>query len=152
MSEPSVRALSSAFESASSPGDVNKESPSYDEHSSTGPVSGASSSSPSVSPSNLKRDYTAGVDNERIIGAKERSSVALDKFLKNEVIPRGGTPGSSHKSAIGKPAPNENDNKAKSVPKFSGSSHPVYGLMLAGKQHESSVTKKKIVIPPSNAY
>ncbi|GAM22328.1 hypothetical protein SAMD00019534_055030 [Acytostelium subglobosum LB1] len=128
----SVKSLTSTFETAQSPTAVNKRA-----HNSvpTGSVGGGESS----------------VDTESILG-KNRQSVRLDNFLKNEVIPRGGMPGAVHKSAVNKPPPNELDNKAKELPKFDGKPHPVYQLMFQGKQHESSTTKKKIVIPPSSAY
>ncbi|KYR01936.1 hypothetical protein DLAC_00726 [Tieghemostelium lacteum] len=83
---------------------------------------------------------------------KEKSGAVVEKFLKEEILPSGRAPGSVHRSAINKPPPNENDNKASKINKFTGNPHPVYQLMLAGKNFESSTTKKKIVIPPSSAY
>ncbi|KAN0053196.1 hypothetical protein ACTA71_006720 [Dictyostelium dimigraforme] len=121
-----------------------------------------SSSSSSTSPSSSFRKSDNNNNNNQIGGgsgstdtssiSKKDVQVTVEKFLKEEVLPKGHAPGSTHKSAVGKSAPNELDNKAKQIPKFSGNSHPVYGLMLAGKQHETSSTKKKIVIPPSSAY
>jgi len=91
-------------------------------------------------------------DNDTTSISKQNSAAKVERFLKEEVLPKGHAPGSAHRSAINKPPPNELDNKAREVNKFTGNSHPVYGLMLAGKQHETSTTKKKIVIPPSSAY
>eukprot|EP01133_Synstelium_polycarpum_P000199 gene199-240_t len=132
MNNSRVKHLSGVFETADSPGAVQKR------------ASSPASSTPS------QGGAAGSVDTERM--CKERNSMVIDKFLRQEVIPRGGMPGASHPSAIGKAPPNENDNKAKVIPKFSGSAHPVYGLMLNGKSHETSTTKKKIVIPPSSAY
>ncbi|EGC34940.1 hypothetical protein DICPUDRAFT_88078 [Dictyostelium purpureum] len=116
---------------------------------------GPKKTSPTTSPAPTRLNNSAGnvkFDNDTSSISKQKSQQTVEKFLKEEVLPKGHAPGSAHKSAIGKPPPNELDNRAKAVPKFSGNSHPVYGLMLAGKQHETSTTKKKIVIPPSSAY
>ncbi|KAM9972949.1 hypothetical protein ACTFIR_012320 [Dictyostelium discoideum] len=136
-SPPSVRKLQENFEGpkgSSSPSSSPSSSFRKSNNNTTTPVGGGSGSTDTSSIS--KKDV----------------QVTVEKFLKDEVLPKGHAPGSTHKSAVGKPAPNELDNKAKQIPKFSGNSHPVYGLMLAGKQHETSSTKKKIVIPPSSAY
>ncbi|KAF2076074.1 hypothetical protein CYY_002638 [Polysphondylium violaceum] len=120
---------------------------------------GPSSTSPTNSPSVTKKTPTTTTpkqpgtfDNDTSSISKQNSAAKVERFLKEEVLPKGHAPGSAHRSALNKPAPNELDNKARDVNKFSGNSHPVYGLMLAGKQHDTSTTKKKIVIPPSSAY
>ncbi|KAM9979239.1 hypothetical protein ACTFIY_008496 [Dictyostelium cf. discoideum] len=141
-------------EESSSPPSVRKLQENFE-----GPKGSSPSSSPSPSPSSSFRKSNNNTPIGGGSGSTDTSSISkkdvqvtVEKFLKDEVLPKGHAPGSTHKSAVGKPAPNELDNKAKQIPKFSGSSHPVYGLMLAGKQHETSSTKKKIVIPPSSAY
>eukprot|EP01132_Coremiostelium_polycephalum_P004782 gene4782-5964_t len=105
------------------------------------------------SPTSVKRLTSAFENNDVSNISKEKSSTVVEKFLKEEVLPKGHAPGSTHRSAIGKPPPNENDNKSvhTNTPKFS-KPHPVYALILENKPHETSSTKKKIVIPPPSAY
>ncbi|KAK5574836.1 hypothetical protein RB653_010090 [Dictyostelium firmibasis] len=141
-------------ESLESPPSVRKLQENFE-----GPKGSSPSTSTSTSPSSSFRNSNNNVSVGGGSGTTDTSSISkknvqvtVEKFLKEEVLPKGHAPGSTHKSAVGKPQPNELDNKAKQIPKFSGNSHPVYGLMLAGKQHETSSTKKKIVIPPSSAY
>eukprot|EP01137_Pigoraptor_chileana_P030384 Opistho-2@16873 len=76
------------------------------------------------------------------------------KFISDEVSHTAAMPsgGSSSTPSWAKPPEKEEKMVKPKVNTIGGAQHPVYSLMLQGKDAGTSTTKKKVVIPPSHAY